>query len=536
MSFLDTSPDLVSDLHDVFNMLYPPSPDGTVSDDWQDGEEAQTSYGALANTSAETVDLDGPVNGLAPLDVHEQRLLVTLEGHSTHGEKHSRIDSLLDKLSRKRIRALLDTTLPLMAHAASTMDAKSTKKRKLIQLIEPDIKIPKRMQVSQKIPIWQRCRGSPGGASVKRDRQRSPSASVSGVKTRPEYSPFSADSYLSRLQTFTLPTYPAKPSSLLAPQACAQAGWINRGGKDRLVCEVCRKAWRVEMPSKEMTGGITLSPEMTTIHQDLLLLNPPISSHLAPLAFDVERYILARGETPSVAHFEEADIELVSPLNATQTGILTKNLNLALESDLGTEALGMRGEGDAATVLSKRNHASSSSAISSTAAALAFFGWNVFRPRDLAPGNNRKPPTAEDSASDSAIVPDVLRCRICDRKLGLWAFRLNQYSSQTALPNATPKPLDVIREHREFCPIRTLAVGARDEINQPWWADAAILRQSLQTAMPGIGAAPIAVSPSSLVDTNLQGLQYGRGGLQENSRSVDSVVPKLKEFTKVDIP
>lgn len=55
-------------------------------------------------------------------------------------------------------------------------------------------------------------------------------------------------------------------------------------------------------------------PYLATIHQDLLLLNPPISSHLAPLAFDVESNILARGETPSVAHFEEADIELVSPL------------------------------------------------------------------------------------------------------------------------------------------------------------------------------------------------------------------------------
>lgn len=100
MSFLDTSPDLASDLHDVFNMLYPPSPDSTVSDDWRDGDDNVTSTGALANTSTEVVDLDEPVNGLAPLDVHEQRSLTAHEGHPTQGERHSRIELLLDKLSR----------------------------------------------------------------------------------------------------------------------------------------------------------------------------------------------------------------------------------------------------------------------------------------------------------------------------------------------------------------------------------------------------------------------------------------------------
>lgn len=100
MSFLDTSPDLVSDLHDVFNMLYPPSPGSTESDDWQDIRGDFTTYGAGAPASAEIVDLDGPVNGLAPLDVHEQRSPAVLEGHSTQEESHSRIESLLEKLSR----------------------------------------------------------------------------------------------------------------------------------------------------------------------------------------------------------------------------------------------------------------------------------------------------------------------------------------------------------------------------------------------------------------------------------------------------
>lgn len=110
------------------------------------------------------------------------------------------------------------------------------------------------------ISIWQKYGGNLKDRIVKRDRQRSLSANA---ESRPEYNPYSTVSYLSRLRTFTLPTYPTKPSPSLSPQACAQAGWFNRGGKDRLVCEVCQKAWRVELPSKKLTGGITLSPEMS---------------------------------------------------------------------------------------------------------------------------------------------------------------------------------------------------------------------------------------------------------------------------------
>lgn len=60
--------------------------------------------------------------------------------------------------------------------------------------------------------------------------------------------------------------------------------------------------------------GSPASFPLATIHQDLLMLNPPISSHLASAAVDLESFVLAKGETPSVAHFEEADFELVSPL------------------------------------------------------------------------------------------------------------------------------------------------------------------------------------------------------------------------------
>jgi hypothetical protein len=210
---------------------------------------------------------------------------------------------------------------------------------------------------------------------------------------------------------------------------------------------------------------------------------------------------------------------------------LTDNLNQALETDLVTEALDTHGENDVAKVLSRRNHASSSTPISSTAAILAFFGWNVYRPQDLGGDSKGDTTTARNGSTDVTIVPDVLRCRICDRKLGLWAFRHSRHSSQTALPKAVPKPLDVIREHREFCPIRTLAAGTAIKPSQPWWADAAILQESIGTGM----ASGEAVSIPSLGNAEVHGSQNRQGGMQETNKAVENVVPKLKDFTRVDI-
>lgn len=185
-----------------------------------------------------------------------------------------------------------------------------------------------------------------------------------------------------------------------------------------------------------------------------------------------------------------------------------------------------------------RDHASSSTPISSTAAILVLFGWNVFRPQHSGIAGEVDTIAARGSQTDSAIVPDVLRCRICDRKVGLWAFRHISHPAKTDVSKAEPKPLDVIREHREFCPIRTLAGGAKDRESQPWWADAAILRESPVTGMPNDEVAAGVIS-SSPVRADVQGSVNPvnrAAGMQENHRAVDSVVLELKDFTRVNIP
>jgi hypothetical protein len=124
------------------------------------------------------------------------------------------------------------------------------------------------------------------------------------------------------------------------------------------------------------------------------------------------------------------------------------------------------------------------SSIGPEAANLAFFGWQPYRP------------TASSSGSTLTItgspVPDVLHCSMCDRKLGLSHFRAprhNTTSGDTHKSAGKGKVLDVVREHREFCPIRVYAAacsesneedqiegGGAIDIDRPWWRSALLLR------------------------------------------------------------
>jgi hypothetical protein len=99
MSFFDDSPELAADLRDVFDILYPPSPTSTTQDDWDEaGEEPTKQNEAEDSASVTVVDLDGPVNDLPPLDVHET--------HAQPGNEESTsktpgyVESLMSKLSR----------------------------------------------------------------------------------------------------------------------------------------------------------------------------------------------------------------------------------------------------------------------------------------------------------------------------------------------------------------------------------------------------------------------------------------------------
>lgn len=112
MSFFDDSPELAADMRDVFNILYPPSPTSTTQDDWEETEEEGLNRVNSDGGAMTLVDLDGPVNDLPPLDIHETHAEPLDHGPMLTNKAPSYVGSLMGKLSRVR-PACNDTGLTL---------------------------------------------------------------------------------------------------------------------------------------------------------------------------------------------------------------------------------------------------------------------------------------------------------------------------------------------------------------------------------------------------------------------------------------
>lgn len=155
---------------------------------------------------------------------------------------------------------------------------------------------------------------------------------------------------------------------------------------------------------------------------------------------------------------------------------------------------------------------------------LTFFGWNVLRPG--------RPDSVQDDISTNApttgpFVPDVLRCRICDRKIGLWAFRRTLRTGKEDNSNSGLKALDVLLEHREFCPIRTLAGSTGGtEGERSWWSDAAILHESQ------IGSMREEMLRVRRPEDSSGQVEQGSDGGNSDKNSLGNVVDVLKAFIR----
>ena len=85
---------------------------------------------------------------------------------------------------------------------------------------------------------------------------------------------------------------------------------------------------------------------------------------------------------------------------------------------------------------------------STAAQAMAFFAWHPYHPNSLG------------APSDIPLLPErteIVQCRICERRVGLWSFR------------SLSRAFDLVEEHLVWCPIR--ASGGE----RPWWEDCAVL-------------------------------------------------------------
>ncbi|AAW45641.1 expressed protein [Cryptococcus deneoformans JEC21] len=264
------------------------------------------------------------------------------------------------------------------------------------------------------------------------------------------YAPFSALSLLSRLMTFQPYTYSPQHPLTLSPVRAAMKGWVNEG-REGLKCDVCGARWGLgglekvrdeamksnlgerlakgfeERHEKNCAWRICASPG--NLYEQLRhLVHPPITSSLAPLASHLLLECLA---LPS--------LRLLSPLNPLQVERLVSLFKPSSTFSIPSPA-------------------------TDVASQLALFGWFPYHPNY---------PTIQISLNTPSSRTEIVCCRICHRRIGLWNFS-NEKDGV--------KRFDVLNEHLVWCPVR-IQDGEKE-----WWSESGLLDgQSTQAKRIGEG-------------------------------------------------
>lgn len=90
---------------------------------------------------------------------------------------------------------------------------------------------------------------------------------------------------------------------------------------------------------------------------------------------------------------------------------------------------------------------------SALAANMAWFAWYPYQPNI---SSNAVDPTTPASPTD------IVHCRVCQRRVGLWAFRRGEVRSGKKYDGE----FDLVKEHLSWCPFR----------HDSWWTSESLLR------------------------------------------------------------
>ncbi|WRT66677.1 uncharacterized protein IL334_003637 [Kwoniella shivajii] len=263
------------------------------------------------------------------------------------------------------------------------------------------------------------------------------------------YAPYSPLALLSRLRTYQIHTYPYPllngDTNTLSPLNASLKGWYNHS-RNTLRCGSCHSAWsingldditneqvRIEV-AKRLSKGFQDNHTKTcpwktrcspaNLYDQLRnSLHPLITSHLSPLSQILNQSIISL-----------SSISLTSPLNPIQESSLLQSLS---------------------------NHSSS---VSSSSAILALFGWFPYYPN--------APCTKVTVGSNPET--DIIHCRICQRRIGLWSF-LDIPSEQN--DKAKRKTLDLVDEHLNWCPL--------SGYSKEWWEGCLLIREKSPALIGG---------------------------------------------------
>lgn len=254
-------------------------------------------------------------------------------------------------------------------------------------------------------------------------------STVSIPPTRTGYAPFSPLPLLKRLQTFGH-VYVPKP---LTVQSLALAGWVSSGGAFK--CDTCAKTWGIgqldTIKSEAIRRDVLLklsrnlrsyhtsscgwryvSTPVETVREVRSLLNPTLSSSLAPLRQSLQARVLSNPTLDAV--------RWVSPLLPEELDNLARNLDRYAQLHLKFPDQ----ENEPATPTDKDMFAS----------VLAFFGWYPFDPSE--------PDASCVQPGGLGGRTEIVRCRLCLRRIGLWKHVQDDQA------------MDVLESHLGWCPIR----------------------------------------------------------------------------------
>jgi hypothetical protein len=182
-------------------------------------------------------------------------------------------------------------------------------------------------------------------------------------------------------------------------------------------------------------------------------------------------------------------------------------------------------------------------------AALALFAWYPYHPNDTSTHVTISPsstypaeptsPRAPDSAPTTATSQpppyspgprgqtSIVQCRICERRVGLWAFIPTTTDididalAQRSAPAIGRRTFDLVDEHEDWCPVKndtsahSLPSDGIEKVGgeAPWWSGVPFLSSDQ--------------SDGSYQSTEMRrGQEPGQDGKKERFRVSDRLVPK----------
>ncbi|KAL1729938.1 C3HC zinc finger-like-domain-containing protein [Schizophyllum commune] len=321
------------------------------------------------------------------------------------------------------------------------------------------------------------------------------------------YRPSSVTSFLERLATFKIATYSGKPKCLEA-SAAAAAGWVN-DGKDRLVCGICNASWVVagrEGLSRDAANALVEKQRASLVdaHKegcpwrkqqcDASIYRIPLQSP--------QTMVRAIKSNAVALNTPFANVHVKHPLSATQLNSLKQTIANFILPD-ATEPTPQLCDAAVLASLFGWSVPATPERPSSLSRPSSFTRRTPSLSRGATPSASRaatpapmasisRPGTPTNAGRRSAFLPlassslsialgtgqgaasagDIVHCALCQRRVGLWAFRAAEESSngnangsshategpsspppnEEAARKSPPRQFDLLKEHRAFCP------------------------------------------------------------------------------------